>query len=127
MRQLPELLDRVYQFSLASLRFYRKLPKSPDAQVPGVQFYKAATASWSNYRASQRGRSRPEFIAKLGNVAEESDEAVGWLEFMRDGEIASDAPLLAEAKELSGIFTASLTSARQNSKFRGRNQRGSGY
>jgi four helix bundle protein len=116
----PELLNRVYRFSLASLQFYRKLPKSTDAQVPGVQFYKAATSSWANYRASQRGRSRPEFIAKLGNVVEESDEAVGWLEFMRDGEIANDPALLAEGRELSAIFTASLTSARQNSKPRPR-------
>ena len=123
MSPLPELLDRVYRFSLASLRFYRTLPRRPDAQVPGVQFYKAATSSWSNYRAAQRGRSRPEFIAKLGNVAEESDEAVGWLEFMRDGEIASDTALLSEAKELSAIFTASLTSARQNLKERGRSPR----
>ena len=31
---------------------------------------------------------------------EESDEAVGWLEFMRDGEIGADPTLLAEAKEI---------------------------
>jgi four helix bundle protein len=100
MKQPPELVDRTYRSSLASLRFYRKLPKGPDAQVPGVQFYKAATSTWSNYRASQRGRSRAEFIAKLGTAVEESDEAVGWLEFMRDGEIRSDTALLDEAKEI---------------------------
>ena len=77
MKQPPELVGRAYRFSLAALRFYRKLPKSPEAQVPGVQFYKAATSTWSNYRASQRGRSRAEFIAKLGIAVEESDEAVG--------------------------------------------------
>lgn len=125
MKQPPELLDRVYRFSLASLRFCRKLPKSPDAQVRGVQFYKAATSSWSNYRAAQRGRSRPEFIAKLGNVVEESDEAVGWLEFMRDGEIASDPALLVEANELAAVFTGALTSARQNFRLRGGNRRAS--
>ncbi len=78
MKQPPELVGRAYRFSLAALRFYRKLPKSPDAQVPGVQFLKAATSTWSNYRASQRGRSRAEFIAKLGTATEESDE-VSWL------------------------------------------------
>ena len=107
MKQPPELVGRAYRFSLAALRFYRKLPKSPDAQVPGVQFYKAATSTWSNYRASQRGRSRAEFIAKLGTAAEESDEAVGWLEFMRDGDIRADAALLAEAKEICAMLTAS--------------------
>jgi four helix bundle protein len=82
--------------------------------LPGVQFYKAATSTWSNYRASQRGRSRAEFIAKLGTAVEESDEAVGWLEFMRDGEIRSDAELLEEAKEICAMLTASLHNARAN-------------
>jgi four helix bundle protein len=111
---MPELVGRAYRFSLAALRFYRTLPKTPDAQVPGVQFYKAATSTWSNYRASQRGRSRAEFIAKLGTAVEESDEAAGWLEFMRDGEIASDSSLLSEAREICAMLTASLTSARNN-------------
>ena len=115
-----ELLRRVYRFSLTSLKFYKKLPKNTETQVPAVQFYKAATSSWSNYRASQRGRSRPEFIAKLGIAAEESDEAVGWLEFMRDGELASDEALLSEATQLSKIFTACLTNARRNFGGRGK-------
>ena len=114
VKQPPELVGRAYRFSLAALRFYRKLPKSPDAQVPGVQFYKAATSTWSNYRASQRGRSRAEFIAKLGAAVDESDEAVGWLELMKDGTIRSDAALLAEAKEICAMLTASLTTARGN-------------
>ncbi len=113
--QPPELVGRAYRFGLAALRFYRKRPKSPDAQIPGVQFYKAATSTWSNYRASQRGRSRAEFIAKLGIAVEESDEAVGWLEFMRDGDIRSDAELLAEAREICAMLTASLARARGNS------------
>ncbi len=109
-----ELLARAEQFALESLAFYRKLPKSPDAQVPGVQFYKAATSAWSNYRASKRGRSRPEFIAKLGIAVEEIDESVGWLEFMQKGSIATDQTLLCEATELCAIFTASLETSRAN-------------
>ena len=112
----PELLNRLYSFALASLRFFKKLPRSPDAQVPGVQLYKAATSVWSNYRASQRSRSRAEFISKLAIASEEADEAVGWLEFMADGEIANDLPLLNEARQLSAILTASLTTARANTK-----------
>jgi four helix bundle protein len=79
-----------------------------------VQFYKAATSTWANYRASQRGRSRADFIAKLGIAVEEVDEAVGWLEFMRDGEISSDAALFAEASEICAMLTASLRNARAN-------------
>lgn len=111
-----ELLARAERFALDSLAFYRKLPKTPEAQVPGVQFYKAATSTWSNYRASKRGRSRPDFISKLGIAVEEIDEAVGWPEFMDKGEIASDKRLLGEASELCAILTASLTTARANWK-----------
>ena len=112
VKQPPELVGRAYRFALAARRFYRKLPRSPEAQVPGVQFYKAATSTWSNYRAAQRGRSRAEFIAKLGTAVEESDEAVGWMEFMRDGQIGLDSDLLAEAKEICAMLTASLATAR---------------
>jgi four helix bundle protein len=109
-----ELLARAERFALVSLAFYRKLPKGAEAQVPGVQFYKAATSAWSNYRASKRGRSRPEFISKLGIVVEEMDEALGWLEFMERGEIAADERLHREAIELCAIFTASLNTSRRN-------------
>ena len=68
----------------------------------------------SNYRAARRGRSRKEFIAKLGNVVEEADESVEWLEVMRDSGIADAPRLLAEARELLAIFTASLKTARGN-------------
>ena len=111
-----ELLARAERFALDSLAFYRKLPKTPEAQVPGVQFYRAATSAWSNYRASKRGRSRREFIAKLGVAVEEIDEAVGWLGFMAKGRIAENATLLGEAGELCAILTASLQTSRANWK-----------
>jgi|SRR5687767_1292555 len=109
-----ELLARAKRFALDSLAFYRKLSKAPEAQVPGVQFYKAATSAWINYRSSKRGRSRPDFISKLGIAVEEIDEAAGWLEFMDEGSIAKDKALLGEATELCAILTASLTTARAN-------------
>jgi four helix bundle protein len=107
-----ELQNRVYKFALASVAFYKRLPKEPAAQVPGVQYLRSSTSHWSNYRAARRARSRREFVAKLGNVVEEIDEAVGWLELMRDADIAQDSGLLAEARELCAILTASYGTAR---------------
>jgi len=85
-----------------------------EAQVPGVQFYKAATSAWANYRSSKRGRSRPDFISKLGIAVEEIDEALGWLDFMEKGRIATDGKLKGEAGELCAILTASLQTSRAN-------------
>jgi four helix bundle protein len=109
-----ELLARAERFALNSLEFYRKLPKAMEAQVPGVQFYKAATSAWANYRSSKRGRSRPDFISKLGIAVEEIDEALGWLDFMEKGRIAADSRLKREAGELCAILTASLQTSRAN-------------
>lgn len=109
-----ELLARAERFALDSLEFYRKPPRAMEAQVPGVQYSKAATSAWANYRSCKRGRSRPDFISKLGIAVEEIDEAVGWLEFREKGGIAADNAMLGEATELCAILTASLTTARAN-------------
>ncbi|MCM3879073.1 MAG: four helix bundle protein [Vicinamibacterales bacterium] len=113
MADRQDLRRRTRQFALDALKFFRKLPKTPEAQVPGLQFYRAATAVDANYHAARRGRSRAEFTAKLGLVVEESDEVVNWLEFMRDGQIASDPALLSEAQQLCAIFTTARETARK--------------
>ena len=113
-----DLIQRTHEFGLQALAFFRRLPKSAEAQVVGLQLYRAATAVESNYRAAKRGRSTAEFIAKLGVVVEEIDESVMWLEHMRDGNIGSEPALLSEAEELRRIFGASLGTARRNAKAR---------
>jgi four helix bundle protein len=110
-----DLLARVKAFALEASSFYRKLPRTPSAQVPGVQFLKSSCAVSANYHAAQRGRSRAEFIAKLGTVLEEIDESVLWLEYLRDANVASDEPVLAEAQQLRRIFGTALKTARTNS------------
>ena len=101
--ELPDLRPRTHRFAVDSITFARRLPKTSEAQVAGGQYLRSSTGVNSNYRAARRGRSRKEFIAKLGNVVEEADEAVEWLEVMRDARIAHDARLLGEAKELLAI------------------------
>jgi four helix bundle protein len=114
----PPLVERVKRFSLNSLLFYRRLAKTPESQVPGVQYLRSSHSVWLNYRAARRSRSRAEFISKIGIVVEEADECVGNLEYMRDGRIADSPQLLQEAKELSAIFTKSLATAKGNAAVR---------
>ena len=79
-----------------------------------MQFLRASTAVEANYRAAKRGRSKAEFIAKLGIVVEEIDESVGWLELMRDGGITTEESLLSEALELRKILGKSQGTVRRN-------------
>ena len=72
---------------------------------------------WANYRSSRRGRSRAEFVARLGVVADEAEETEGWLEMLKEAGLA-DGPelgwLLNESRELRAIFVRSVTTARAN-------------
>lgn len=76
---------------------------------------RSGTSVSSNDRAACRGRSKAEFIAKLGIVEEESDESALWLELiiesgMMEEKLVND--LLGEAREITAIMSASKITAR---------------
>lgn len=116
-----ELLARTKTFALRSLKLVDHLPRTMSGRAIGNQLVRSATSVGANYRAACRARSRAEFAAKLGVVAEEADESVYWLELIRDGGLVTATKigdLLKEADELTAIFTA----ARRTSTRTSRNQ-----
>lgn len=105
------LKERTKQFALRIIRLVNALPKNYAADVLGKQLLRAATSVGANYRAACRGRSKAEFIAKLGIVIEEADECGYWLELLVDSGLMPKEklePLLTEANELTAIFVASI-------------------
>jgi four helix bundle protein len=109
-----ELLSRTKVFALRSLRLVDHLLRTTSGHAIGNQLVRRATSVGANYRAACRARSRAEFAAKLGVVAEEADESVYWLELISEGKILAETKvidLLKEANELTAI----LTSARRTS------------
>lgn len=115
MFQSEELKLRSKKFSLAVIKMFQKLPKTDEARVLGKQVLRSGTSIAANYRAACRGRSKAEFVAKIGTVVEESDETVLWLELLIESDIAAGdnmGPLLNEANELLAIFAASYHTAK---------------
>jgi four helix bundle protein len=113
--QPEQLRDRTKAFALRAIRLFQSLPFKPDAQVLGKQLLRCGTSVSANYRAVCRARSKAEFVARVGVVVEEADEAVLWLEVLPESGIVSQektAELLTEARELPAIFTASQRTAR---------------
>ena len=75
---------------------------------------RCGTSVGANYRAACRGRSKAEFIAKLGIVEEEADESAFWMELIIEGRLMETElvkPLLQEANEITAIMVASRKSA----------------
>jgi len=112
-----ELRERTMRFAVRSVKFCRTLPETWEARRMAGQLIDSATSVAMNYRAAGRGRSRAEFIAKLGLVVEESDESVGWLELIARLELSSEPELMwltGESQELLAIFGKSQITAKEN-------------
>lgn len=109
-----ELKDRTKTFSLRIIKLVSALPNSIEGKAIANQLVRSGTSVGANYRAACRGRSKQEFIAKLGIVEEEADESAFWMEIIIDsGLIKGDLvkPLLKEANEIVAIIAASRKSA----------------
>ena len=117
MTKNEQLRERTKQFAIRVIRLFRALPGHTDAQIVGKQLLRCGTAVAANYRAVCRARSKAEFIARLGVVAEEADESVFWLEMIEETKMLNPKLLeeiLKEARELAAIFSASLRTAKSN-------------
>ncbi|MBA2525659.1 MAG: four helix bundle protein [Pyrinomonadaceae bacterium] len=109
-----DLKKRTKQFALRILELAAALPNTVEGKVIRGQLVRAGTSVGANYRAACRGRSRAEFIAKIGTVEEESDESAFWLEIIVEGAFLKEVlvkPLLEEANELTRIVAKSRISA----------------
>lgn len=84
-----ELQQRSLKFAVDVQRLAVKLIAVPTARGTANQLLDASQSVAANYRAACRGRSRAEFIAKLGVVVEECDESVmagGYARRQSDGD-----------------------------------------
>jgi four helix bundle protein len=121
-----ELKKRTKRFALRILKLVSALPNNLQGRTVGGQLVRAGTSVGANYRAACRGRSRAEFIAKIGIVEEEADESAFWLELIIEGSLLKATlvqPLLDEANELSRIMAGSRVTASNKIKAQNRSGR----
>jgi len=112
-----EMKLRTKKFALRIMKLADSLPRSPSGRTLAGQIVRSGTSVAANYRAAGKGRSKAEFIAKLGIAEEEADETQFWLELIIESGAVKEnliQPLLQEARELTAIIAASRKSAAQN-------------
>jgi four helix bundle protein len=98
------------------VRLVENLPKTMVAQTVGRQLLRAGTSVGANYRAAVRGRSRADFISKMGIVEEECDEALYWIDVLVELGLTAEKrvkQLRAEANEIIAITVSSIKTARK--------------
>ncbi len=109
-----ELKQRTKKFALRVLRLVAALPRTTEGRAIGGQLVRSGTSVGANYRAACRGRSKAEFISKLGTVEEEADESAYWMELIVEAGLLKAQrvrALLDEATELTAIMVASRISS----------------
>jgi four helix bundle protein len=122
-----QLETRTKTFALDAVCFCADLPRVPEVGHIRSQLQRCSTSVAANYRAACRGKSKADFIAKLGTVEEEADESVFWLEFLREldarrnlginGPLGKELDRLAdEARQLLAITITSRKTARESSR-----------
>jgi four helix bundle protein len=112
-----DLLDRTKLFALRVIKLVNALPNTSAGRTIGNQLIRSGTSVAANYRASCRGRSKAEFIAKLGIVEEEADESCLWMELIIESNLMEEnlvKELLNEGRELTKIFAKSRITAKSN-------------
>jgi len=71
---------------------------------------------WGKHRAAVRGKSRADFIAKMGIGEEECDEALYWMEMLIESKLVKPellVELIEEEDQILSIIVASIRTARR--------------
>jgi four helix bundle protein len=116
-----EMKTRTKEFAKNIINLCRQLPNNREGRLIGNQIFKSGTSVAANYRAACRGRSKAEFIAKLGIVEEEADETLFWLEVIEEMNIYDYDPssvesLMQECDEITAIMVSSVKTAKRTRK-----------
>lgn len=111
-----DLRIRTKQSALRIMKLIEALPKNQSGRAIGNQLIRSGTSVGANYRSAFRGRSKAEFIARLGIALEEADECGYWLELIVEGGLMKKQlvdSLLNESNELAAILKASIKTKRK--------------
>jgi len=109
-RKPLDLKIRTKAFALRIIRMFSALPRdNAVAQVLGKQVLRSGTSVGANYREAVRGRSKAEFVSKVGDCLKEIEETDYWLELLVESGCADKkkmAALANETAELNAILTS---------------------
>ena len=109
------LKERTQNLALRIIKLVESLPNTQTAHIVRKQLLRCGTSVGANYRAACRGRSRADFISKLGIVEEEADEVIYWIEILIKSDLVKQSKvenLLDETRQILAIVISSINTAR---------------
>ena len=117
-RKGMELADRLARYAAHVLRVAGELPNTKEGRHVQSQLLRSGTAPGAHYAESRSGQSSADFIHKVALAAKEARESVHWLRTCVHARFVERdiCSLVDEGEQITAILTASLHTARSNSK-----------
>ena len=114
------LEDRIVSFAEGCIKVCAALPKSAVGSMSlADQMFRSSTSIAANYAEACEAESARDFVHKLKIAMKELSETRMWLKLIGEAgyvENAKLADLVCESKELSRIFSASVTTTKRKNR-----------
>ncbi len=123
-KRADELEGRLIDFAVRIVKLSARLPRTPAGKHIAGQILRSGTSPAPNYGEARGAESHADFVHKLRIVLKELNETSIWLRVINNGQILKTELLkeiMRENAELCRIFTASLKTARNESKMKNEN------
>ena len=112
-----DLQKRTKQFNINIIKICETLPRNAVGFELAKQIIRSSGSVGANYRATQRAKSKADYIYKLEIIIEEADETMYQLEVMSETRLIDTkivSALIKEANELVSIFVATVKTTKTN-------------
>ena len=123
-KRADELEGRLIDFAVRIVKLIARLPRTPAGKHIAGQILRSGTSPAPNYGEARGAESHADFVHKLRIVLKELNETSIWLRVINNSQILKTELLkeiMRENAELCRIFTASLKTARNESKMKNEN------
>ena len=102
-----DLKDRLFRFTINSVKFLREVKNSPEISVFKYQLTKSSSSSGANYEEAQAASSKADFKYKINITLKEMRDSNYWFRIFKELEIGDKAKcefLVQESDELKRIL-----------------------
>jgi len=113
------LKEKSYAFALRMVKLYRFIVTRNKEYVLSKQVLRSGTSIGANIEEAGQAQSKADFVHKLAVAQKEAFETAYWLRLLRDSKYLSPAQaesLLSDCVELQKMVTASIKTAKRNSR-----------
>jgi len=107
-----EMRTRTKEFAKKIIKLCRSLPDTWESRRIADQLFQAGTSIGANYRAACRASTKAEFISKMSDARQKTDESLYWLEIIAETKLLEEKLLISLIKEGNELIAILMTNKR---------------